>query len=61
MYLEIASLETFPHGLDGMKLWDAGIVLARYAIKNNGLFKNKSVLELGCGVGIGGLAVQKWT
>ena len=28
--LNIGDLEVFPHGLDGLKLWDAGIVLARY-------------------------------
>ena len=27
--LNIGDLEVFPHGLDGLKLWDAGIILAR--------------------------------
>lgn len=61
MSLEISSLETFPHGLDGLKLWEAGIILARYVVNNNQLFKNKRVLELGAGVGIAGMAVKKWT
>lgn len=57
----IGQLEVFPHGLDGLKLWDAGIVLARYIIKNCEIFQDKDVLELGSGVGIGGIALRKWT
>jgi predicted nicotinamide N-methyase len=61
MNLQICDLETFPHGLDGLKLWEAGIVLARYLILNNKIFKNKRVLELGSGVGIAGITLKKWT
>ena len=61
MALTIGELEVFPHGLDGLKLWDAGIVLARYIIQNCEQFKDQEVLELGSGVGIGGLAAKKWT
>jgi protein-lysine N-methyltransferase EEF2KMT len=61
MTLDIASLETFPHGLDGLRLWEAGIVLARYVVNNNTLFKGKRVLELGAGVGIASMAAKKWT
>lgn len=44
MKLTIGQLEVFPHGLDGLKLWDAGIVLSRYLIKNCEIFENKDVL-----------------
>lgn len=61
MSLQICSLDKFPHGLDGLRLWEAGIVLARYIINQNFLFKNKKVLELGAGVGIAGMTAKKWT
>lgn len=61
MHLFLCTLDKFPHGLDGLRLWEAGIILARYVIHNNALFKNKKVLELGGGVGIAGLTVKKWT
>ena len=61
MQLELGSLDTFPHGLDGLRIWEAGIVLARYVINNSHLFKGKRVLELGGGVGIAGLTAKKWT
>jgi hypothetical protein len=41
MSLIIGELEVFPHGLDGLKLWDAGIVLSRYVIINSDLFTGK--------------------
>lgn len=44
MWVTIGELEVFPHGLDGLKLWDAGIVLSRYVILNCELFKDKDVL-----------------
>jgi predicted nicotinamide N-methyase len=44
MTLELFSLDTFPHGLDGLRLWEAGIVLSRYIINNASLFKGKRVL-----------------
>jgi len=61
MVLDIASLDTFPHGLDGLRLWEAGIILARYIVNNSNLFKGKRILELGGGVGIAGFAAKKWT
>lgn len=41
MKLKLADVETFPHGLDGLKIWEAGIVLARYAVLNCAKFKGK--------------------
>lgn len=52
---------TFPHGFDGLHIWEAGIVLARFVAFNKGLFEDKEILELGSGVGIGGLAALKFT
>jgi predicted nicotinamide N-methyase len=61
MSLQINGVDTFPHGLDGLRLWEAGIILSRYIIQNVALFKHKRILELGGGVGIAGLAAKKWT
>ena len=61
MQLKLNSMETFPHGLDGLRLWEAGIVLARYVIHKSSQFRQKRVLELGAGVGIAGIAAKKWT
>ena len=61
MIVMIGELEVFPHGLDGLKLWDAGIILSRYIIINCDLLKDKNVLELGAGVGISGICAKKWT
>ena len=61
MKITIGEMHKFPHGLDGLKLWDAGIVLSRYIILNSELFKNKTILELGSGVGIAGITASKWT
>ncbi|KRX03072.1 hypothetical protein PPERSA_10153 [Pseudocohnilembus persalinus] len=47
--------------MDGFHIWEAGIILARYIAFNSEQFKNKSVLELGTGVGIGGLALALFT
>ena len=44
MNLKISSLSMFPHGMDGLRLWEAGIILSRYVINNVNLFKNKRVL-----------------
>lgn len=45
----------------GGQLWPAGMVLAKYCLRVQGrqLF-NKSILELGAGAGIVGLAVARW-
>lgn len=61
MIITVGQLEIFPHGLDGLKLWDAGIILSRYIIKNCEIFKDRNILELGSGVGISGISLRKWT
>ncbi|KAL4468016.1 hypothetical protein ABPG72_015886 [Tetrahymena utriculariae] len=59
--LKLNELLIFPHGLDGLHIWEAGIILARYIVFNSQLFSNKDILEVGTGVGIGGLAALKYT
>jgi predicted nicotinamide N-methyase len=45
----------------GCALWDGGLVLARWVYQNGGVvFHNKSVLELGCGVGLAGIIAAHW-
>ncbi len=39
------------------ELWPSAIGFARYVFKNSTLVKNKSVLELGCGLGLTSLAL----
>lgn len=46
-------------GTTGLSTWPAARVLAEYCVKNRGLFTGKTVLELGCGTGLVGLAVLK--
>ena len=42
-------------------MWEAGITIARYIYYNQEEFKGKTILELGSGTGIGGLAALKFT
>lgn len=55
-FIQLNQLLLFPHGWDGLKIWEAGIALSRFIYKNPGSFKEKRVLDLGTGVGISGLA-----
>ncbi len=50
----------FPDRMDGLHIWEAGIVLGRYVYFNKDLFKSKKVIELGTGVGIVGISVLKY-
>lgn len=59
--LKIGYTTKFPHYYEGLKLWDANIVLARFIILNSELFKGKVALELASGTGIAGITLQKWT
>lgn len=47
--------------MDGYHIWEAGIILARFITFNSDKFKGKKMLELGSGVGIGGLAAALYT
>jgi len=58
--LILNELLVFPHLLDGLHIWEAGIILGRYIYYNSKLFSEKSILELGTGVGIGGISALKF-
>jgi predicted nicotinamide N-methyase len=40
------------------ELWPSAIALAEYLLENRDQFTNQKVLELGCGVGLGGISAQ---
>ncbi len=61
MKLAITDICLFPHGLEGLKLWDTDVVLSRYIISQNEKFTNKSALVIKAGVGIVGITLSKWT
>ena len=42
--------------LIGQALWHGSKVMARWMMKNHGLFQGKNVLEVGSGIGLSGLA-----
>lgn len=44
----------------GCALWDGGLVLTRWIYHNGAIFSNRSVLELGCGVGLAGIMAAHW-
>ncbi|KAJ8917793.1 hypothetical protein NQ315_010699 [Exocentrus adspersus] len=44
-------------GTTGLRTWQAALVLSEWALSNVEAFKNKTVLELGSGVGLTGLTV----
>eukprot|EP00347_Sterkiella_histriomuscorum_P015695 403356046 len=50
----------FQNGQEGFRIWEAGIVIARYIYHNKQQFEGKSILELGSGTGIGGLSALKF-
>lgn len=45
----------------GCALWDAAILLSRWIYSNNAIFTNKTVLELGSGVGLCGLMAARYS
>lgn len=60
MKVLITDISLFPHGLQGLKLWDVDIVLSRFIILENEKFKNKSAFVFKGGVGIAGVTLSKW-
>lgn len=49
------------NGEEGLHLWEASIVLSRWLILNNENLTGKSLLELGSGCGLLGIAILKFT
>nr|XP_025858854.1 protein-lysine N-methyltransferase EEF2KMT [Vulpes vulpes] len=47
------------HGTTGLVTWDAALYLAEWAIQNPAAFAHRTVLELGSGAGLTGLAICK--
>ncbi|XP_066496921.1 protein-lysine N-methyltransferase EEF2KMT [Tiliqua scincoides] len=46
-------------GTTGLVTWDAGLYLAEWALENSAVFSGRSVLELGSGIGLTGIAISK--
>ncbi|XP_075687424.1 protein-lysine N-methyltransferase EEF2KMT isoform X2 [Rhinoderma darwinii] len=46
-------------GTTGLVTWEAAIFLAEWAIENNDIFTNRTILELGSGIGLTGLVICK--
>ncbi|NXG48684.1 EF2KT methyltransferase, partial [Psilopogon haemacephalus] len=53
------SLAMISGGTTGLVTWDAALHLAEWAVENSLLFTNRTILELGCGVGFTGIAICK--
>ncbi|NXC77620.1 EF2KT methyltransferase, partial [Anhinga anhinga] len=46
-------------GTTGLVTWDAALHLAEWAIENSPVFSNRTILELGSGIGFTGIAICK--
>ncbi|NXT72007.1 EF2KT methyltransferase, partial [Chaetops frenatus] len=46
-------------GTTGLLTWEAALHLAQWALQNPGLFRDRTVLELGSGIGFTGIAICK--
>ncbi|XP_058627513.1 protein-lysine N-methyltransferase EEF2KMT isoform X1 [Onychostoma macrolepis] len=44
-------------GTTGLVTWEAALYLSEWALENTHIFKNKTVLELGSGIGLAGIVV----
>ncbi|XP_052757415.1 protein-lysine N-methyltransferase EEF2KMT isoform X2 [Galleria mellonella] len=48
------------NGTTGMKTWEAAFMLVDWALCNQGVFRDKTVFELGSGVGFTGIVISKF-
>ncbi|XP_074866804.1 protein-lysine N-methyltransferase EEF2KMT isoform X2 [Carettochelys insculpta] len=46
-------------GTTGLVTWDAALYLAEWAVENPAIFRSRTVLELGSGIGFTGIAICK--
>lgn len=46
-------------GTTGLLTWEAALHLAQWALQNPGLFRDRTILELGSGIGFTGIAICK--
>lgn len=53
------SVAIISEGTTGLVTWEAALFLAEWAVENNDLFNNRTILELGSGIGLTGLAICK--
>ncbi|XP_030069474.1 protein-lysine N-methyltransferase EEF2KMT isoform X2 [Microcaecilia unicolor] len=53
------SVAIISEGTTGLVTWDAALYLAEWAIENSPLFTERTILELGSGIGLTGLAICK--
>ena len=53
--VEFKKEDRFPYWAE---LWPSSIGLSEYILNNKRLFKNKKILELGCGLGLTGMAAR---
>lgn len=51
---------TFPDTYEGLKLWEGAVVLLRHMLKNPDIFKGKTVMDLGGGMGVVGIAMARF-
>ncbi|XP_071247537.1 protein-lysine N-methyltransferase EEF2KMT isoform X3 [Salvelinus alpinus] len=51
------STAVISEGTTGLVTWEAALYLAEWALENTHVFTDRTVLELGCGVGLTGIAV----
>ncbi|NXB38205.1 EF2KT methyltransferase, partial [Eulacestoma nigropectus] len=46
-------------GTTGLVTWEAALHLAQWALENSGVFRDRTILELGSGIGFTGIAICK--
>eukprot|EP00210_Caulerpa_lentillifera_P006400 g6114.t1 len=58
-FLQVRCSRNMLEGETGCKEWEAGILLGEYILNHHSLFKDRIVMELGCGVGLTGVCVMR--